>query len=73
MNDSAAGKTLGGVIRNWELSLDGRVRGICVKHTNYKNGITDNEPITTSRVLAIWDSHGVKIAETLNSLYVLVP
>lgn len=66
-------KPFKGVISNWRLSGN-RICGTCVFHTTYDNGIARDEPITTSNVVTIYKSpqHGCYIAETKNSLYVLV-
>lgn len=66
-------KPLKGVIANWSLDGDRRIRGTCVLHTTYQNGIERDQQITTSEVVGIVRQRdGALICETKNSLYVLI-
>lgn len=66
-------KPFKGVIYDWQI-VGNRVRGRCLFHTTYDNGIADGETITTSDVVRVVQSMNptVRIVETRNSRYVLV-
>lgn len=64
-------KPFKGVIRSWNL-VNSRIMGICVAHTTYENGITDDEPITISEVVAIFDKGTYRLCVTKNSRYILI-
>lgn len=66
-------KPFKGVIYDWQI-IDNRVKGLCLFHTTYQNGIADGETITTSDVVRVDQSINptVRIVETRNSRYVLV-
>jgi hypothetical protein len=63
-------KPLKGVIVKWQLTDIGCIYGTCLLH---KDALAEGIVMQTSRVVHMYkDEHGLLIAETLNSRYILL-